>query len=148
MSHGCYIFYCLQIRVTCISLAKGIYMIRCFCRKIEIIRAFVLIASVSAILIARNVNAIHTHVQNTAVRAPLIKQRLDGCIFFSLSAPLRYPFRVPRSTFRAHSPVIVARAKVEVSRSLYQCHVIHDTHMSCGSDDITRLSSVSGISPL
>ena len=47
MSHGCYIFYCLQIRVRCISLAKDIYMIRCFCRRIEIIRAFVLVASVS-----------------------------------------------------------------------------------------------------
>ena len=49
----------------------------------------------------------------------------------------------PHSAFRAHTSAIVARAKVYVSRSFYQCHVIHDTHISCGSDDVTRLSEQS-----
>jgi len=46
----------------------------------------------------------------------------------------------PYSAFRAHTSAIVARAKANVSRSFYQCHVIHDTHISCGSDDVMCLS--------
>jgi hypothetical protein len=49
----------------------------------------------------------------------------------------------PPSPFRAHTSAIVARAKVNVLRSFYQCHVIHDTHISCGSDDVTCLSEQS-----
>ena len=63
-------------------------------------------------------------------------------IEISLSPPPT-PHPILRSAFRAHTSAIVVRAKVNVSRSFYQCHVIHDTLISCGSDDVTCLSEQS-----
>jgi len=63
--------------------------------------------------------------------------------YHKIGISLSLPHPIPRSAFRAHTSAIVARAKVNVSRSFYQCHVIHDTHISCGSDDVTHLSEQS-----
>ena len=49
----------------------------------------------------------------------------------------------PPSAFRVHTYVYVARAKVTVSRSFFQCHVIQEKHISCGCDDVTFLLAVS-----
>ena len=59
-------------------------------------------------------------------------------LFFFISPPLP----ILLSAFRSHTSTITARAKV-VSRSVYQCQVMHNTHISCGSDDVTRLSEES-----
>ena len=49
----------------------------------------------------------------------------------------------PPSAFRVHTYVYVARAKVTVSRSFFQCHLIQEKHISCGCDDVTFLLAVS-----
>jgi len=46
-------------------------------------------------------------------------------------------------TSRMGAPHIYDISRLRVKRSFYQCHVIHDTHISCGSDDVTRLSEQS-----
>ena len=71
----------------------------------------------------------HNKKKKSCIILPLKElRRFHVYVFFVLSCTTS----LTPSAFRAHTCVYVARAKVNFSRSVLPCHVIHDTHICTG----------------